>query len=94
MNAQVQTSPTSKPRADHLATLHHLSGSSLERDWLTYMHEQGYRLPSHAQHLIETCQTRPDFLDQEQEVAIYVDGPFHDYPDRRTRDVAQRRVSR
>ncbi len=89
MNAQVHTSPTSKPRADHLATLHHLSGSSLERDWLTYVHEQGYRLPSHAQHLIETCQTRPDFLYQEQEVAIYVDGPFHDYPDRRTRDVAQ-----
>lgn len=89
IEAQMQASPTSKPRTDHLATLQHLSGSSLESDWLLYLQKNGYRLPSHAQHFIETCQTRPDFLYQEQEVAIYVDGPFHDYPERRTRDTAQ-----
>lgn len=88
-HAQVQTSPSGVSRADHLAKLLQQSGSSLECDWLTYLHEQGYRLPSYAQTLIEDCQTRPDFLYQEQAVAIYVDGPYHTYPERRLRDTTQ-----
>ena len=53
------------------------------------MQEHGYRLPTHAQHLIETCHTLPDFLYQEQEVAIYIDGPSHDYPERGAGHTAQ-----
>lgn len=48
MAALVQASPTSKPRTAHLGQLQHMSGSRLESDWLLYLHERGYRLPSHA----------------------------------------------
>jgi very-short-patch-repair endonuclease len=43
-------------------------------------------VPSAAQRLIEAAGTQPDFLYEEQRVAIYVDGPFHDYPHRREGD--------
>ncbi len=88
-HAQVQASPTSASRTEHLATLLRLCGSNLERDWLTTLQEHGHRLPSHAQKLIASCETRPDFVYEEQEVAIYIDGPYHDYSERRMRDVTQ-----
>jgi very-short-patch-repair endonuclease len=45
-------------------------------------------LPTHAQRLIESCGTRPDFYYEDYQVAIYVDGHYHDYPERRERDAA------
>ena len=47
-------------------------------------------LPSHAQKLMESCQTRPDFLYEKDCAAIYVDGSHHLYEDRKQRDAAQR----
>ena len=41
---------------------------------------------AHAQHLIELCGTRPDFYYQDYQVAIYIDGHYHDYAERRRRD--------
>jgi very-short-patch-repair endonuclease len=66
--------------------LERLAGSELERRWLKHLEAHNLRLPSHAQHLIEACQTRPDFFYAEYQAAIYIDGPPHDYPERAERD--------
>jgi very-short-patch-repair endonuclease len=40
--------------------------------------------------LVKECSTKPDFLyEGAGSVAIYVDGPVHDFPDRHKRDVEQ-----
>jgi len=86
---RVETSPAPLPRVAHFQSLINLTGSQLERDWLKMLEDRNLRLPSHAQILFEKCRTRPDFLYKGQQVAIYVDGPPHDYPDRQARDRQQ-----
>ena len=44
------------------------------------------KIGSDAQMLVEECHTCPDFLYKDRQVAIYVDGPPHDYTDRQQRD--------
>ncbi|WP_322489066.1 DUF559 domain-containing protein [Chloroflexus sp.] len=46
-------------------------------------------MPSHAQFLIAACQTRPDFVYRDEQVAVYIDGPHHLFPERAARDAAQ-----
>ena len=87
--ARTQTAPGGQTRAEHLAMLERLAGSELERRWLRCLETQNLRLPSHAQMLIEACQTRPDFFYAEYQAAIYVDGPPHDFPERAQRDAAR-----
>ena len=86
---RVHTAPTAVPRAQHLENLMKLTDSELERKWLRLLEEKNLHLPSSAQVLIERCQTRPDFVYDEHLVAIYIDGPPHDYPERRKRDEHQ-----
>lgn len=86
--ASIAASPAQTPRPAHLTQLMNLAESDLERRWLRYLEEHNYRLPSKAQAFIEACQTRPDFLYDDYYTAIYVDGPHHDFPERRQRDVA------
>ncbi|GHO88174.1 DEAD/DEAH box helicase [Dictyobacter formicarum] len=86
--SHVEAGPTTKPRKEQLQHLEKLSDSELENQWLQYLETHGYRLPSRAQPLIEACSTRPDFLYEEQQAAIYIDGPYHDYPERQARDTA------
>jgi ATP-dependent helicase YprA (DUF1998 family) len=87
--ARAETSPGGNTRADHLADLKRLAGSGLERQWLDLIEQLGLRLPSHGQHHIATCSTSPDFFYAEQQVAVYIDGPPHDFPDRARRDTSQ-----
>ncbi|HWQ36643.1 MAG TPA: DEAD/DEAH box helicase [Blastocatellia bacterium] len=87
--AVTEESPTSVTRASHLAQLLREAGSELERRWLRYLDERGHRLPSHAQVLIESAESRPDFVYRDEQAVIYVDGPVHDFPDRRERDLRQ-----
>lgn len=54
-----------------------------------FLEENNHHLPSSAQVFIEACKTRPDFFYEEHNAAIYVDGPPHEYPERRQRDQAQ-----
>jgi len=86
MKSQVVVSPQAVPRNEHLQTLLSLCQSDLERKWLTYVEQNGYRLPSNGQALIETCHTRPDFIYEDEHVVIYVDGYHHLFPDRQQRD--------
>lgn len=87
--ASVDASPAPLPRAEHLSALRNQCQSGLERDWLGFLEERGLRLPTRAQVLVETCHSIPDFFYDDQQVAIYVDGPHHDYPDRMQRDSLQ-----
>ena len=89
-HAQVQSSPAAIPRSAQLEQLRRVAGSDLERTWLDFLETRRLRLPGRAQSLIESCQTRPDFLyDGDYGVAVYIDGPIHRYPERHARDVAQ-----
>jgi len=88
-DGEVEASPTSRSRADHLAMLKRLCDSQLEARWLDFIDERGLRLPSRAQVLIESCGTRVDFMYDDEFTVIYVDGPPHDYPERQNRDREQ-----
>jgi ATP-dependent helicase YprA (DUF1998 family)/very-short-patch-repair endonuclease len=82
-------SPQSGSRAEHLQSLLNLCQSDLEREWLKFIEGHNLKLPSHAQKLIESCHTRPDFFYEAEHAAIYVDGPHHLYPERQKRDQVQ-----
>ncbi|MFT4038962.1 MAG: DEAD/DEAH box helicase [Thermomicrobiales bacterium] len=60
--------------------------SGLERRFVTWLYEGGYRLPDRAQLYLERFQTRPDFFYDESQACIYVDGPHHEFPERQQRD--------
>jgi ATP-dependent helicase YprA (DUF1998 family)/very-short-patch-repair endonuclease len=90
LQAKVASSPVGIPRAEHLQRLMNQAGSELERKWLRFITERNYHLPSKAQHLIEKCKTRPDFIYEDHLAVIYVNGPIHDYPERAKRDEEQR----
>lgn len=87
--SETVASPTSVPKQDHLMVLKRQAGSDLEIKWLDFLYEQGLRLPSKAQVLVESCSTRPDFSYEEECAAIYIDGPAHEYPERQQRDQEQ-----
>jgi hypothetical protein len=88
--ATVDASPTIGTRSEHLGRLERQAGSTLEKKWLAFIEDHGYRLPSHAQRLFAEAGTRPDFFyDGDYGAAIYIDGPHHDYPERQTRDTAK-----
>ncbi len=84
-----KTSPSALSREEHLKRLHNLCQSDLEHKWLDFIEEQNLTLPSHAQKLVESCHTRPDFLYEKDCVAIYVDGPHHEFASRNERDANQ-----
>lgn len=84
-----KTSPSALSREEHLKRLHNLCQTDLEHAWLDFMEQRNLTLPSHAQKLVESCHTRPDFLYEKDCVAIYVDGPHHEFPTRKERDKAQ-----
>lgn len=84
-----KTSPSALSREEHLKRLHNLCQSELEHEWLDFMEQRNLTLPSHAQKLIESCHTRPDFLYEKDCVAIYVDGPHHEFASRKERDVSR-----
>jgi len=65
-------------RVDQLDEMMRLCDSELERKWLNLVHETNRALPTHAQYLIESCSTRPDFFYHDKRTAIYIDGPVHD----------------
>jgi ATP-dependent helicase YprA (DUF1998 family) len=90
----VNAAPAELPREEHLDRLTRLTDSELERVWLRYCDEHGYRLPTHAQKLIDKCASRPDFLYEQSMAAIFIDGPIHEYPDRQDRDEEKRATLR
>jgi hypothetical protein len=62
--------------------------TSAEEQFLTWLFERGYRLPTHAQYRINDAEALPDFVyaDRDVRTAVYVDGPIHEHTDIATRD--------
>jgi very-short-patch-repair endonuclease len=85
----VSIAPKAITRSEYLKQLKNLCQSDLEIEWLDLLEKNNLNLPSHAQKLMDNCKTRPDFLYESQKVAIYVDGPHHQYPGRQERDTQQ-----
>jgi len=85
-HAGVKPTSAGKPRDDHLVDLKSKCDSQLERRWLDCLETLRLRLPSHAQYLIESCRTRPDFFYQSDRVAIFIDGPPHDNAEAQAND--------
>lgn len=86
--AEIKISPANCSRSTHMSRLKNLTDSQLERKWLDFLESNNCRLPEKAQYLIESCGTRPDFFyDTPHQVAVYIDGPPHDFPDRHARDL-------
>jgi len=94
VNATVKQSPAMKSRGEHLNWLLNRCESKLEKNWLRFLEEHNLNLPSHPQRYIKECQTRPDFFYEDHSLAVYVDGPVHNYPDRQERDSQQERKMR
>ena len=88
-HVKVEVSPSAKPRAEHLKGLMNLAGSELEKDWLRFLDQNNFRIPTSAQKFIEECKTRPDYYYRDYQAVVYIDGPVHEYPDRHKRDVQQ-----
>jgi len=79
LNSEVICSSGAKTHAEHLQELINLTQSGLERKWLALITKHKLKLPTHAQKRIEECGSTPDFLYRDTQVAIYIDGPHHDY---------------
>ncbi len=88
-DGKVEASPAPKSRGEHLEYLRRLCSTKLERSFLDRLEARGLRLPSDAQVTVSDARTRPDFVYEEACVAIYVDGPHHQYPERAARDQDQ-----
>jgi len=73
-------------REGRMVALRGKCDSGLEKRWLDELDALRLTPPSHAQHLIAACSTRPDFFYAEHNVAVYIDGPPHDTPEQRDRD--------
>jgi ATP-dependent helicase YprA (DUF1998 family) len=78
-----------KPTANTIHEVERKVDSELERKFLKFLEDGGFRLPDGAQELFESAGTRPDFVYRSHSAVIYVDGPAHDYPDRQARDQKQ-----
>jgi hypothetical protein len=88
-HARVDLSPTIEPKGNHLEELLAACDTDLERRWLRFIDERGYNLPTAAQVFMPECGTRPDFVYEDMDTVIYIDGPIHEYPDRAKRDREQ-----
>ena len=80
-DAELVVSSGPVTREEHLKKLMAETESQLERKWLDFIDSKKCKLPSRAQVYIEAANTRPDFIYDDEKVAIYVDGPPHDYAD-------------
>lgn len=85
----LKVSSSAKSREDHLQGLINLCDSKLEKDWLRFLYTKGLRLPTRAQVFFKPCMTRPDFMYDDHQAVVYVDGPPHDFPERQSRDKSQ-----
>jgi very-short-patch-repair endonuclease len=64
--------------------------SSLEEDFVGWLKEHGYRLPTAAQETVDGAYAKPDFIYRRADgpVAVFVDGPVHDDEPVAQRDAA------
>lgn len=64
--------------------------SDFERVVLQEIYQRGYKLPDAAQELIQEANCKPDFVYQENAIALFCDGSVHDSPEQRRQDQIER----
>ena len=86
--ARTLTTGRGESRSEQLARLAGESDTALEARFLTWLKQNGLRLPDEAQPLIAEAKARPDFVYRLDgaHVAVFVDGPVHHYPGVAERD--------
>jgi hypothetical protein len=75
-----------RPPAMHDTELSLTAGSDLEKCWLDYVNAQGYRKPDRGQHVISAAKTSADFFYDDFNLAVFIDGPHHEQPNRIAQD--------
>jgi ATP-dependent helicase YprA (DUF1998 family) len=88
--ATVHTGPGGSTPEEQLAELTEMTSSGLEQQWLDRVRDEGYNPPEEAQPLLTEVPARPDFAYWGRDAVIYIDGPWHDLPDRQGRDRTHR----
>ena len=80
-------------RASQVQRLLTLSSTELERRFVRFLNDGGYRLPDRAQETVDGLYVRPDFAYRRSDVdaAVFVDGPHHDSGTQKERDEAARK---
>jgi serine/threonine protein kinase len=75
-------------RTEHLKRLTDRADSTLEAAFVAWLKQRGHRLPDEAQTLITDAAARPDYVYRlpGAPVAVFVDGPVHQYPNVAQRD--------
>ena len=89
MNANIEISSVDLPREDHMQSLLNRCDSELEKKWLNFLLDNGYSLPTKGQYYFSDIQTRADFIYEDKHAVVYIDGPHHDYEDRKRLDDTQ-----
>lgn len=88
-----QKDAAARTRAEHFQWLRERidPASTLEKDFLRYLFEQGYTLPDCAQYRPdERVRAQADFYYRAPRAGVFVDGPGHAAAGRRKRDASQR----
>lgn len=88
--ATVAAGAGGRTREEQRRILERLSDSSLERRFVEWLDENGYRLPDRAQITVTEAKARPDLVYDivGSPVAVFVDGPVHDTDHQQDRDNA------
>jgi superfamily II DNA/RNA helicase len=66
------------------------SNSDFERVVLEEIYQRGYKLPDTAQKFIPEASCKPDFVYEQEAIAIFCDGSVHDSPEQKRQDQIQR----
>ncbi|QXV61545.1 protein kinase [Amycolatopsis sp. TNS106] len=87
-SAQALTTGQGESRSEQLTRLGHQAETQLEVRLIQWLKERGLRLPDEAQTFVPEALARPDYVYRLEgvNVAVFVDGPVHEYPTVAQRD--------
>ncbi len=90
LSSRVENLIGGRTREEHLEYLRSRVQTNLERKFLEFLEENGYRLPDDAQKSFQEPRCIADFY-YEPNIAVFIDGPPHDFQEQRRIDAAIRR---